>query len=353
MVVLTLSAYAAAFVWRHHPWSTRVVPSKLARVGVGVVFAAWVDPAFGILAALAGFWWLTLDFEWMPGGTLWPLIAMTVWMGQASPLWCVHLALSLWLAMGVLQSLISVTQRYPRLARINVFPSAWPHGTIGHRTGLGIYLATLLPLGFLTDYGWWLALLYVPGLVLARSAVALGSALVGLLWVTGAWWAIPLIAILGVPRALKWHYGPVPSRASEWVYLGPLAVKFRHLPQSLMARTKVWRVALWHSMLSPHWVIGHGGLSFHRASRSWIGPHGFLEHYDEAHNDYVEFFYEYGAVGLAAAAFWIGWHWQAFARGEPVTGALLAFATAMLANFPARVATLTALFVFLLILVMR
>ena len=78
------------------------------------------------------------------------------------------------------------------------------------------------------------------------------------------------------------------------------------------------------------------------------------QEWGEGHNDYLEFAYDQGVLGLLAAG---GFLWSLRAGwggpGDPLTGAALAFGAAMLLNFPARVGSLAALGLLILVAVAR
>ena len=65
---------------------------------------------------------------------------------------------------------------------------------------------------------------------------------------------------------------------------------------------------------------------------------GLREVYSEAHNDYLESFYEYGVVGAVALGLWLWSVWPSFTGGNLFVGMLLTAGTAMTLNFPLRVA---------------
>ena len=112
-------------------------------------------------------------------------------------------------------------------------------------------------------------------------------------------------------------------------------------------------IALWKTQRWPFWLIGHGGDTFHEDGRTWIHNHRLLEQYKEAHNDYVEFLYEYGVLGVGALV----WYGYSLAPGlhlsDPVTGALAGMAVASLGNFPVRVAPLVGVLALCVIMVTR
>ena len=337
IALLPLAIVAVALAWKSRAWSTREVPGAAFRLGIGALFAASVVPAWGLLAAQAAAWWWVRGWVIRSGGLLWPTAAAVMWMGLQAPQSTIDVGIVLALAMGVVQSALAVSQW-----------RAWPilyvpgqvMGTIGHRTGLGIYLGALIPLSFLTSYGWLLTLAYLPGLVLARSSVGWLTAAAGLMWVWPQWWPLALVAMVGgtFHRFIKWNGGKVKSRI---------------LGDTLRARMHVWSVALWKTQRWPFWLVGHGGDSFHEDGRTWIHNHKLSEEYKEAHNDYVEFVYEYGLVGVVALGWYVASIHAGLHVGDPVTGVLVGLAVASAGNFPVRVAPIVGLAALMLIIVAR
>jgi hypothetical protein len=337
IALLPLAIVAVTMAWRDRAWSTREVPGAAFRLGIGALFAACVVPAWGLLAAQATAWWWVRGWVIKSGGLLWPTAAAVVWMGLQAPQAMLDAGLVLALAMGVVQSALGVSQ-WRNWPLFNVGGQVM--GTLGHRTGLGIYLGMLIPLAFSTDYAWWLVAAYLPGLVLSRSSVGYAAAVCGLLVVQPA--LAPLLGVamvLGLGhRFVKWNGG---------------AIKPRLLEDAFRARLSVWAIALWKTQRWPFWLIGHGGDSFHEDGRTWIYNHRLHERYKEAHNDYVEFVYEYGLVGLVALVWYAYTIADGLSLGDPATGALAGASVASLGNFPVRVAPIVGLAALCLILVMR
>ena len=135
-------------------------------------------------------------------------------------------------------------------------------------------------------------------------------------------------ALAFLHRFVKWNKGKV---------------KQRLLFDSWRARAHVWLIALWKTQEWPFWLIGHGADSFWEDGKTWIYNHKLSEEYKEAHNDYVEFLYEYGLLGVVAMV----WYGYSIAAGlslrDPMTGTLVAMLVASLGNFPVRVAPIVGL----------
>lgn len=337
--LLPLAIVAVAFAWKGRAWSTREVPGAAFRLGIGALFAACVVPAWGLLAAQAAAWWWVRGWVVRSGGLLWPTAAAVMYMGLRAPQEAISVGIVVALAMGVLQSLIAMNQKWQWVPALTLQGQVF--GTLGHRTGLGIYLGMLVPLAFLTDYPWWLIAAYAPGIYLARSSVGYGAAAAGLLVAQPAMWpAAALVMCLGtMHRFMKRN--------------GPGRVKSRLLLDAWRARAQVWAVALWKTQRWPFWLVGHGADSFWEDGRTWIYNHKLSEEYKEAHNDYVEFLYEYGLLGVVG----LGWYLLSLAPGfhlgDPATGALAGMAVASVGNFPVRVAPIVGLAALCLIMVAR
>jgi len=338
IALLPLAIVAVAVAWRGRAWSTREVPGVAFRLGIGTLFAACVVPAWGLLAAQAAAWWWVRGWVIRSGGLLWPTAAAVLCVGLQSPQGGIDFGIALALAMGIAQSALAINQRYEWIPFFLV--PGQVVGTLGHRTGLGIYLGMLMPLAFTTDYGWYLVVLYLPGLIVARSSVGYGAAATGLMWVQPHLWSIAALGMtLGIlHRFVKWNGGHVRPRL---------------LSDAWRARASVWIVALWKTQRWPFWLIGHGGDSFHEDGRTWIYNHKLSEEYKEAHNDYIEFLYEYGVLGVGALV-WFAWSMRAGVHwGDPATGVLAGMAIASLGNFPVRVAPIIGLAALMVIVIAR
>ena len=329
-----------AWLWRGMPWHPRWPAADALRIWTGVMFAAWVHPALGILAAHGGWWWAKAGWMRIRGGLQWPLIATMLFLASQAPSAGVTLAVTLLLMMGIIQTAFAICQACNIMVFFRVavskghpggFLGRYIHGTIGHRTGLGIYLATLIPLAFLAGplWAWPLVGWFALGVTLSTSSLASLAAMAGLLWVRPTWWPIALaFLVIGLTtRMVKWH--PIHRR------LG-----IRSMDHVWIGRWPIWKQTLrrWRH----NWLMGYGPGSFDLHGRTWNREANLREVYREAHNDYLEFLYEHGVMGLYAAAWGIWTLAAGFRWGDPATGAILAFAVAMLANFPCRVATLSA-----------
>lgn len=343
LVLLPIAAFGLAWCCPRRPFSTRDVPSDLYRMGTGIAFCWAVDPGLGLLSAASMGWWWLMGWPRISGGLLWPFCAMGVWLGLQAPEWAISLYVTALLLFGVAQTGIAVAQS----VGAPIFRDGRNiHGTLGHRTGLGIYLALLTPLGFLTGAGPQLAALYGVGIVLSRSSVAVTAAVAGLLWVApGLWgWVLPCFVAGLAYRMVKL------DRTQPWGW------KCRHLADSIFARRRIWTVTAQRAIRSWDQILqgaGHG--AFQQQARTWVRSSDLAtgEVYNEAHNDYLETFYEYGMVFVVVAAWWAYRYGGALGFGDPLTGALVALGVAALANFPTRVATLATVALMVAVMVAR
>ena len=358
MLLPTLSflAYFFAALWHNQPFSTRETPATVIRIAVGILFAGWVHPALGALAALQAYWWLRHGFTRLLGGTLWPTIALMWWLAMQAPAWAYSATLAFFLAAGVMQTLFAILQW--RGWHLFPFPGYPVHGTIGHRTGLGIFLALLTPLAFATDYGWLLVGWYGAGIALSRSTVATGAMALGLLVANpGAWWLLPFSPLLALGRLIERHAPG--TRLDGQLHLGRWALKSmfwsppgRPADDTWALRAGIWRSTWRRSWTWPHWLLGHGARAFSHDARGWTASDGLREVYNEAHCDYLELGYDYGLLGLGLLA-WamvglVGWP-----GGGAAAGVLVALAVAMAANFPISVTPLVAVAFFVLAWIAR
>lgn len=345
LVMLPCLCYVMALARPGVPYHTREIPADAFRLLAGPVFCFLVDPSLGLLAAVSSWWWAWYGYTRVAGGTFWPTVAMAVWIGLHGPAWTLDLAIAGLLAMGVVQAAGGIAQWF----RVPFFLTAegMIHGTFGHRTGLGIYLAMLIPLAFSTSAWPVLVPLYVVGIALSMSSVAVAAAVAAVLVVTPVpWWSIAALGVLvACPRVLKIR------RHGDTV-----SVKFRHLGDSCRARSAIWGATWRRSLRFPTWLVGAGAGAFGLHARTWIQSER-LEHthevYSEAHNDWLETWYEYGLVGVIALAFWLWRFGAGLHLGDPVTGSLAALGVAMIANFPLRVTNLAVTGLILVLVVMR
>ena len=350
LALLPLAAYSMALTRKGRAWHTRHVPADAFSLATCIAVAGWVDLSFGILAALSVGWWVWKGWERRPGATLWLSVAGAVWMGRAAPPELIHAALSLVLAVGVIESLVMLGQWLD--VPIPIMKAPKDHlagrvvGNIGHRTGAAVYIAVLVPLAFLTDYWWLLVPVYGLGLVLAPAFDAALAMTAGLLIVApSSWWVVFLIGMgLWTLRVLMCRTAGEPM----WQTFGRFSP--RHM-DTWKTRRIIWRTTARRLRRWPAWLVGYGAGSFQMHARTWRRSTRLKEVFNEAHNDWLELSYEYGLLGMAAIGFWI-WR-MPWATGDPITGSAGALGVAMLGNFPIRVAPIAAVGLLLAIVMMR
>lgn len=305
------------------------------------LFAWTIDPSLGILATLGAYWWLRHGWTRLAGGVIWPFVAMGAALGLALPGWAYQQALYVALGVGILQIPIAVSQWFG--GGPFQLPYQNPLGTIGHRTGLGNFMALVAPFAFLMPHPLGLTVALGCGVVaiLSRSAVACGAWMVGMLIVAPWLWPLLLgMALIGLAyRCLERSHQILAYGDMMEPHL-KLTTHWSNFSQSLQMRTAVWQATWRHCWRWPTWLIGAGPGAFQLDGRRWTFVEGFREVYNEAHNDYLEFLYEHGVIGMLALAWWVwrvsdGFHWQ-----DPLTASAGAFGVEMLANFPAKVMAL-------------
>jgi len=284
-----------------------VLPIALGAVTIVAVGAL---PARAAFAGAAGAWTL----RWR-GAALGAAVTL-----PAGTLRWRRWALAALVAGGVAQTLYALAQ----LAGLDPLWLGWRvsrralllQGTFGQHGLYGAYLALLAPLAPL-----WLVPVFLVGLLLSYSTVAVGAAAVGLLlrWRTRTWgaWALALVTL----ALVWWARGGVAAEAwtnrldiarqglagwlwaSPWLGLGPAA---------------------WASVADPMQLVR-------------VAPRGAREIFVQAHNEYVQVAFEYGVVGVGLLAGFCWAHRRAL-QGR-FGGALVSLALVSLAWFPFRVAT--------------
>lgn len=334
LALLPLAIWCAVLSRPGRLFSSRAVPADVGRILVVTTFVTWVNPWWGVCAALSMGHWMFHGWRRSEGAWLWPTLAMAAALGTRASETALMTAVYVALSLGVCEVILAVLQWS------GYFMSPIIHGTIGHRTGLGMYLAILLPLAFLTPYGWALAAIYAVGLFVSRSLVAWASAAAGMLLYVpeAAYWVLPVAALGAGLRAVTYGQGRF------WHI---------HLGDSFTARWNLWKVALWYTRKWPHWLIGHGANTFATESRQWVGRFRLKEVYQEAHNEYVEHVYEYGVLGSAAMVGFAASLGPAMHSRDPWTGSLTALAVGCVAQFPLKVAPILGLVGLVIIHFMR
>lgn len=197
-------------------------------------------------------------------------------------------------------------------------------GTFGHHTVLAPFLA----LGFtyfLANARWKLSFTLLAFLLLTKSSMGVGAALVGALYVL---WRhnqrVGLIA--GVLAALG--------------ILGGFALFPSAEVLSFSGRMAVWPAAFEGVLQSP--VLGHGPGSYLEKHELWgLGFRGVAHmSWDQVHMEYLQTWIEQGIIGLLIVLGGIYWLMVHAQKLHPVYGAwVVVLAANSLANFPMHIAS--------------
>lgn len=284
--------------------------------GVGLSLLGWLEPmlAAGGLAVLA--WWRTQ--RTLPAVVTWAAIAGVWFLARAMSPGARRLALWVFLWLAVAQTALVVIQ--------------WrtgqpPMGTFGHRTLAGSYLAVLLPLAVATH--WSLAVVLGIGLAVSCSWVAWIGAAVGLAWLL-PWTALLTvaagIAIAGLCWPL-WRANRLEGLAGGrdvWIdrWLGVRGVSLDGLRARLVAWIGLTKGLTWR---------GHGpGATAQALMGLHVRSGGIGIHGGHAHNEPLEYVYDYGGLGALAVG-WACWRIAPGLRlGDPLSAAVVAGAVTLL-----------------------
>jgi O-antigen ligase len=198
------------------------------------------------------------------------------------------------------------------------------YGTLGNPNFAAAWLCTTLPLYLGKGRIWALAAALQAGAIFAT-----GSRVFLL--------ALPAAA-LALPRR-KWALAALPV-AAALVWLSPA----RPLDVTVEGRLYIARVTAAHLAEIP--LTGYGPGSFRLKFAEWQvqwfkerGPEDSTRRFagpvDHAHNDYLEFWVEYGPAGLGAFLFLAGWLlWTALSRDPAALAGLTALAAVATVDFP-------------------
>lgn len=219
------------------------------------------------------------------------------------------------LVVGVLQTVYAVYQArgidplWPNSARL-------VHGTMGNPNHLGSFLALLVPVA-----PWPIACVLVVGLVLSHSVLAVAAAAVGLyvarvrkapLWVQGILLGLTPAAALIAFRLKRTGFLPWFDRADLW-------------RMSVVDMAQDWTLPL----------LGWGpGAWYRRMPAIDLAKKYRGELFAQAHNEYVQAFYELGTLGVLVIVVWLVAHRRTFTRPTPLAGSACALAVLCLGTFP-------------------
>lgn len=177
------------------------------------------------------------------------------------------------------------------------------HGTFGHRTFFGAFVAIVTPL-FAPRF------LFIPlvGLVLADSVLAFAAAGAALLWKyrkNSYTWPISVGILALMIYMFHWK---------SW--------------DSYFSRKYTWSIAFDH--IDNNWLdllFGRGIGQWYYTIPNRLALQGALDLYHQAHNEYLQLFYETGLVGLVFLVWWM-WKWRdGFKYGSMIAIAICAFGT--------------------------
>ena len=188
--------------------------------------------------------------------------------------------------------------------------------SLGNRTYLGAYLAIIAPLTASWEMLPYLVVI-IFATMLTTSRAAIPAMMIG---VCVAW---PASSIVIIPvGALGWII--------VWRWLVTPA-----LVKSLKSRWLIVKIALYKTMFKPTTLlIGHGYNSFGYHSLAWVYRYGVKEGFMHAHNDWVQFFFEYGLVGYVALLLIIKDIYPFLHFGSAMTGSLVSLSLTSLFIFP-------------------
>jgi len=287
----------------------------LLMAGLGLGLLARLEPMLAVsgLAVLA--WWRTQ--RTLPAVATWAAITGGWFLARAMSPGARRWALWALLGMAVGQTALILVQW--RTGRP-------PMGTFGHRTLAGSYLAVLFPLAVSTHWG--LAVVLGIGLAVSCSWVAWIGAAVGLAWLL-PWTALLTVAAGIVLAGLCWPLW----RANRleglggrdvWIdrWLGVRGVSLDGLRARLVAWIGLTKGLTWR---------GHGpGATAQALMGLHVRSGGIGIHGGHAHNEPLEYVYDYGGLGALAVG-WACWRIAPGLRlGDPLSAAVVAGAVTLL-----------------------
>lgn len=171
-------------------------------------------------------------------------------------------------------------------------PVIFVHGTFGHHNFFGAFLSLLVPI---------VPLYYVPmlvvGLFLSNSLISFIAAGVGLLITYGRGTFIRCCCAGGFLLFLAWHF-QTKSHDSFW------------------SRLNMWSLALRDMQTHPlALIIGNGpGAWYMNSQKLWSTTKAY-ENLWHIHNEYLQAFYDLGAVGIVIVLLWMYRNRHAFKNG--------------------------------------
>lgn len=199
-------------------------------------------------------------------------------------------------------------------------------GSLGNKTYLAAYLTIIAPL-VANPKTWHVFLILSVGILITGTRI------------------YPIVYL--ICTALVW---PKAALAILPIFLLVLIKNFRDLPSitkdSMPIRGNVWRLTFERG--KEHWFMGRGYNSFSKSSFKWSGLYDLKEVFVHAHNDYLQLFYEYGLVGIAALIIFAIPIVRNMHAGSGLTGSVVAIALCALFSFPTHIAPIGVTILFLL-----
>lgn len=299
-------------------------PHYLYTVGILALFAGWIAAQDRWMGLLTG--WVGLSLLWTPtvagfetAETLVLSACAVMIVRHLSPTWRAHCTTGL-VVMGLFQVLYGVQQwlGYDVLwhGLQPIIPIQAMIGTTGNSNYYGVYLAMIAPLA-----PWWAVPIFLMGIALSHSLVAVAAVCAGLLWRVRhdqGHLGIGLALTIGFAAAVLTLKGPTPL-------------------SGMAHRLEVWQLAV-QSLTWKGWLIGVGPGSWAQTVPGLQVALGIYpnEVFLQGHNEWLQFLYEYGLVGVGCLAGWLWAHRRAWTG--PSGPSCLAVGICSLGMFPLHLA---------------
>jgi hypothetical protein len=271
--------------------SVREVPLflyTLSALFLVVYFFRRVSKGFfllGIYLILQTLWWHTFISLAV---TMWIIIFMAlVLLGKELDSKYNKIIIYALTGLGIIQvcyALIQTWQFDPLFFGFQRAPARFVHGTLGHHNFLGAYLAMIIPLAPLAAIP-----ILVVGLFLSNSLLSFIAAGIGFgfrLWHFSK--AVTIYYIVGVI-----------TLTTAWFWAKSY--------DSFFTRKNTWSLAFGDHDKSGFLILfGNGPGSWYTNIPTLQKEKGWIEYFYQAHNEYLQFFYETGFVGilLLGYVFW-------------------------------------------------
>ncbi len=198
-----------------------------------------------------------------------------------------------------------------------VNPALGIRGTLGNSDFFGAYCAMLLACSPI-----WIMPVFLVGLVLSKSVLACGAAVIGLAVRYRHHWIGPTMATLGVSSVIWYAF----HRPGGW--------------NSLWHRTDVWTYAVqdwWAQAPILGFGTGQWPLRIPQAQLTQTVSHVSSDVFVQAHNEYLQLLYDGGVIAVCLLGWW-AWTHRALWTG-PSAGVIAVVTVNCLANFPFHVGT--------------